>query len=91
LDQNNYIVEAIEVKHGQEITLQIVYRAKEKILKNNHGRYYIFASNYIKESEVDKINALIKGILSERVTRKPYACRKSVAVVTLRCYLSYLL
>ncbi|MBD2362065.1 DNA cytosine methyltransferase [Anabaena minutissima FACHB-250] len=64
-DQNNHLVESIEVKHGQEITLQIVYRAKEKILKYHPGRYYIFASNYIKQSEADKINILIEEISSE--------------------------
>ncbi|WP_228014276.1 hypothetical protein [Fortiea sp. LEGE XX443] len=64
-DQNNHLVEAIEVKHGQEITLQIVYRAREKIIKYNAGRYYIFASKDIKQSELDKINNLIKEIASE--------------------------
>jgi DNA (cytosine-5)-methyltransferase 1 len=64
-DKDNHLVEAIEIKHGQEISLQIVYRAKEKILKHNPGRYYIFASKYIKQSEADKINKLIKEIASE--------------------------
>lgn len=64
-DKNNHLVEAIEVKHGQEITLQIVYRAKEKIIQHNPGRYYIFASKDVKESEADKINNLIKEIATE--------------------------
>ncbi|BAY05973.1 hypothetical protein ACOWPH_01795 [Anabaena sp. PCC 7938] len=42
-DENNHLVEAVEIKHGQEITLQILYRAKEKILKYNPRRYYILS------------------------------------------------
>jgi len=64
-DQNNHLIEAVEIKHGQEITLQIVYRAKEKIIKYNPGRYYIFASKDIKQSEGEKINNLIKEVASE--------------------------
>lgn len=64
-DCNNNLVEAIEVKHCQEITLQIVYRAKQKIIKHNPSRYYIFASKDIKQSEVEKINNLIKEIADE--------------------------
>ncbi|BAT52137.1 DNA-cytosine methyltransferase [Nostoc sp. NIES-3756] len=64
-DKNNHLVEAVEVKHGQEITLQIVYRAKSKIIKHNPSRYYIFASKDIKQSEADKINHLVKKIADE--------------------------
>ncbi|MFB2769588.1 DNA cytosine methyltransferase [Pelatocladus sp. BLCC-F211] len=65
LNKNNALIEAIEVKHGQEITLQFVYRAKEKIIRYNPSRYYIFASKDIRQSESDKINNLIKEIASE--------------------------
>ncbi|MCF4969931.1 DNA cytosine methyltransferase [Nostoc sp. CMAA1605] len=64
-DQNNHLLEAIEVKHGQEISLQIVYRAKQKIIKYNPSRYYIFASQGIKQSEVEPINKLIQEIADE--------------------------
>ncbi|WP_242056534.1 MULTISPECIES: hypothetical protein [unclassified Nostoc] len=64
-DQNNHLVEAIEIKHGQEIILHIVYRAREKIIKYNPGRYYIFASKGIKQSEGEEINNLITQISSE--------------------------
>ncbi|WP_253274522.1 hypothetical protein [Nostoc sp. PCC 7107] len=64
-DKNNHLVEAIEVKYGQEITLQIVYRARQKIIKYNPGRYYIFASKDIKQSEAEEINNLITQISSE--------------------------
>ncbi|MBD2501728.1 DNA cytosine methyltransferase [Anabaena azotica] len=64
-DKNSHLVEAIEVKHGQEITLQMVYRAKGKIIKHNPGRYYIFASKDIKQSEADKIDDLVKEIATE--------------------------
>ncbi|MBD2297217.1 hypothetical protein [Nostoc sp. FACHB-190] len=64
-NQNNHLVEAIEVKHGQEITLQIVYRAREKIVKYNPRRYYIFAAKDVKQSEQEEINKLITQISSE--------------------------
>ncbi|MBD2570491.1 hypothetical protein [Anabaena lutea] len=65
-NKNNHLVEAVEIKHGQEITLQIVYRAKDKILKYNPGRYYIFASKDVKQSEAaQQLNAVIKEMASE--------------------------
>ncbi|MGM3305692.1 hypothetical protein ACSQ6I_06805 [Anabaena sp. WFMT] len=64
-DKNNHLVEAVEIKHGQEITLQIVYRAKEKILKYNPGRYYILASKDVKKSEAAQINEVIKEMALE--------------------------
>jgi DNA (cytosine-5)-methyltransferase 1 len=64
-DENNHLVEALEIKHGQDITLQIVYRAKDKIIKHNPGRYYIFASKDINTAETDKINEVIREISSK--------------------------
>lgn len=64
-DTNNSLVEAIEIKHGQKITLQFVYRAREKIITYNPSRYYIFASKGINELEVDQINNLVKKINNE--------------------------
>ncbi len=65
VDKNDHLVEAIEIKYGQEITLQMVYRAKNKIIKYNPLRYYIFASKDVNQLEADKINKLIKEISSE--------------------------
>ncbi|HYW21883.1 MAG TPA: DNA cytosine methyltransferase [Nodularia sp. (in: cyanobacteria)] len=64
-DKNDHLIEAIEIKYGQEITLQMLYRAKNKIIKHNPRRYYIFASKDVNQLEADKINNLIKEISSE--------------------------
>ncbi|WP_323195283.1 hypothetical protein [Nodularia harveyana] len=65
IDKNDQLIEAIEIKYGQEITLQMVYQAKNKIIKHNPRRYYIFASKDVNQLEVDQINELIKEISSE--------------------------
>ncbi|MDB9316368.1 MULTISPECIES: hypothetical protein [Cyanophyceae] len=65
IDKNDHLIEAIEIKYGQEITLQMVYRAKNKIIKHNPRRYYIFASKDVKQLEADKIDEVIKEIASE--------------------------
>ncbi|WP_414544080.1 DNA cytosine methyltransferase [Nostoc sp. CCY0012] len=64
-DNNSHLIEAIEIKYGQEITLQMVYRAKNKITIHNPQRYYIFASKDVKQLEAEQINKLIKEISSE--------------------------
>lgn len=61
-NKNNNLVEAIEIKHGKEIDLQIIRIAKEKILKFNPSRYCIFSSADVKESEADRIHEEIKEI-----------------------------
>lgn len=43
----------------------MVYRAREKIIKYNPHRYYIFASKDVKKSEIQQINKAIKEIVSE--------------------------
>ncbi|MEA5513647.1 hypothetical protein [Nodularia sp. UHCC 0506] len=43
----------------------MVYRAKNKIIKHNPQRYYIFASKDVNQLEADKIDEVIKEIASE--------------------------
>lgn len=62
LDKNKKLIEAIEIKQGKPINLQIVLNAEDKILKHNPRRYYIFSSlNILKEDE-DKIQNKIVSI-----------------------------
>ena len=61
-DKNKKLIEAIEIKLGKPITLQIVLNVKDKIIKYNPRRYYIFSSNNILEQEKDKINSEIDYI-----------------------------
>ncbi len=44
-DADGDVIEGIEVKHGIEIELTILLRAKEKILKSNLKRYYILTTH----------------------------------------------
>jgi DNA (cytosine-5)-methyltransferase 1 len=44
-DSDGDIVEAIEVKHGFEIDLSIVLRAREKILRSKAKRYYMLTTH----------------------------------------------
>lgn len=61
-DKNNKLIEAIEIKQGKPITLQIVLNAKDKILKYNPRRYYIFSSANPKKEDEIKIQEEIKLI-----------------------------
>lgn len=61
-DKTGNLFEAIEIKHGKEIDLQMIHIAKDKIIKYNPQRYFIFASNNIKESEYYMIEVEIKKI-----------------------------
>ena len=52
-DKNKKLIEAIEIKYGKPISLQVILNAKDKILKYSPRRYYIFSSAEIhKEDEV---------------------------------------
>lgn len=62
LDKNKKLIEAIEIKQGKPITLQIVLNAKDKILKHNPRRYYIFSSLDILKEDKDKIKGEIEFI-----------------------------
>ena len=55
-DKNKKLIEAIEIKQGKPVTLQIVLNAKDKIIKYNPRRYYIFSSANVLKQDTDKIN-----------------------------------
>lgn len=61
-DKTGNLFEAVEIKHGKEIDLNMIYIAKAKIIKYNPQRYCIFASKDIKESESNLIEIEIKKI-----------------------------
>ncbi len=44
-DSGSDVIEGVEVKHGLEIDLPILLRAKEKILKSSLKRYYILTTH----------------------------------------------
>ncbi len=44
-DSDADVIEGIEIKHGIEIDLSILLRAKEKIMKSNLKRYYILTTH----------------------------------------------
>lgn len=58
------LIEAIEIKHGKPIDLQMILNAKDKILKHNPRRYYIFSSANIKLDDETKIQNEIEFIAS---------------------------
>ncbi len=64
-DKNKKLIEAIEIKHGKKVDMQILRIAKDKILKFNPRRYCIFSSADIEVSESEKITAEIKNIAKE--------------------------
>lgn len=62
LDKHKKLIEALEIKQGKPITLQMVLNAKDKILKYSPRRYYIFSSANIQPEEQVKIQAEIEFI-----------------------------
>jgi len=64
-DRNKKLIEAIEIKHGKQIDMQIIRIAKDKIIKFNPRRYCIFSSADIKVSESEMIALEIKNIAKE--------------------------
>ena len=54
-DNNRRLMEAIEIKQGKPITLQIILNAKDKILKYSPRRYYVLSSSDIKQEDASKI------------------------------------
>ena len=56
------LIEAIEIKYGKPINLQIILNAQDKIIKHNPRRYYIFSSVDIKPEDKIKIQAQIEFI-----------------------------
>lgn len=55
-NKNNKLFEAVEIKQGKKIDLQMVRIAKEKIVKYGPQRYCIFSSNAIKELDSELID-----------------------------------
>lgn len=62
LGANKKLVEAVEIKHGKPIDIQMIRIAKDKIIQFNPRRYCIFSSANIKESDSDLIEEEIKNI-----------------------------
>jgi len=84
-DKNQNLIEAIEIKHGKEIDLQMIRIAKDKIIKFNPRRYYIFSSATpeVKISEITMIETEIAQI------RKEHGCLviTNGIIPTLKYYL----
>lgn len=64
-NKSKKLIEAIEIKYGKPITLQMVLNAKDKILKHNPRRYYIFSSANIKSEEKTEIQDEITSIANK--------------------------
>ncbi len=61
-DKNKKLIEAIEIKQGKPINLQMVLNAKDKILRHNPRRYYILSSANIQQEDEVKIQFEIESI-----------------------------
>ena len=82
-DKKKKLIEAIEIKYTKPIDLQMVLNAKDKILKHNPRRYYIFSSADIKPDDKIKIQDEIDFIASN------HGCQVIVngIILTLKYYL----
>ncbi len=82
-DKNKKLIEAIEIKQGKPINLQMLLNAKDKILKYHPRRYYIFSSANIYKADEIKIQAEIELIA------KDHGCQVIVngIIPTLKYYL----
>lgn len=61
-DDDGDIVEAVEVKHGFEIDLSIVLRAKEKILRSRAKRYYMLTTHKNCGLVTDEVANVIRDV-----------------------------
>lgn len=61
-DKKKSVIEAIEIKYGKPINLQMILNAKDKILKYHPRRYYIFSTAYIDKADEIKIQEEIELI-----------------------------
>jgi DNA (cytosine-5)-methyltransferase 1 len=61
-DENNKLFEAVEIKHGKKIDIQIIRIVKEKIVKYNPQRYCVFSSSDIEKSDSELIDMEISEI-----------------------------
>jgi DNA (cytosine-5)-methyltransferase 1 len=82
-DKKKNVIEAIEIKYGKPINLQMVLNAKDKILKYHPRRYYIFSTAHIDKADEIKIQDEI-----ELITRN-HGCQVIVngIIPTLKYYL----
>lgn len=62
VDENNKPFEAVEVKHGIEITLQMVKNTFDKFSKTQVERYYILSTADIKKEEQKDIEKEIERV-----------------------------
>lgn len=83
LDSEGNLFEAVEIKHGKAIDLQMIRIAKDKIYKFNPQRYCIYSSGDIKVGEEDAIDEEIKNLA------KTHGCQMIINGVlpTLKYYL----
>ncbi|MBW4535844.1 MAG: DNA cytosine methyltransferase [Pleurocapsa minor HA4230-MV1] len=61
-DKKKSVIEAIEIKYGKPINLQMILNAKDKILKYHPRRYYIFSTTHIDKADEIKIQDEIELI-----------------------------
>ncbi|HAC65943.1 MAG TPA: DNA cytosine methyltransferase, partial [Cyanothece sp. UBA12306] len=83
---NKKLIEAIEIKQGNPINIQMLRIAKDKIITFNPRRYCIFSSSDINQSDSDLIEEEIKNI------RDIHGCQIIVngTITTLKYYLRLL-
>ena len=62
LESEGNLFEAVEIKHGKAIDLQMIRIAKDKIYQFNPQRYCIYSSAEVKAGEEDAIDEEIKNI-----------------------------
>jgi DNA (cytosine-5)-methyltransferase 1 len=62
VDEQGNSFEVVEVKHEIPISINVVERAKEKILPSTVTRYYILSTAEIKNSDKDAINGIIHQV-----------------------------
>lgn len=62
VDENGSPFEVVEVKHEIPVSLDIVERAKEKILPSTVSRYYILSTSEIKKPDKEKIDEIINQV-----------------------------
>ncbi len=63
--KNGSLFEAVEIKLNKQIDANIVRIAKEKIIRYNPERYYIFSHYGIDRSEEESINSIITTVKQE--------------------------
>lgn len=83
LKRKGRLIEGVEVKHGIEIDLSVVLRAKEKILKTNIERYYILTTHANCGLNDNRVSNVIREVY------KSHGCQIIVngVIPTIRYYL----